>query len=230
MHHSSLKKHMYYVDDSGYIQDDAIVYVGATLRVTLLLRRDILMLSRWVRTWYGKLLRPFLLLLARLGITPHMLTISSLLLMIMTGFLLSQNYMFIGAIFLLLGGLLDGIDGELARVTNRATKFGALSLGLLWKYLHAGASTEVVLIFVALFGSMFGSQVRSRAGVVGIDTKDIGLATRFERNLILIIALFIHQIPIALWILAVINNIAALQRVIYTVHVALLQKRATVVE
>jgi len=201
------------------------------------------MLSRWVRTWYGKLLRPFLLLLARLGITPHMLTISSLLLMIMTGFLLSQNYMFIGAIFLLLGGLLDGIDGELARVTNRATKFGAfldsicdhcgdfaLSLGLLWKYLHAGASTEVVLIFVALFGSMFGSQVRSRAGVVGIDTKDIGLATRFERNLILIIALFIHQIPIALWILAVINNIAALQRVIYTVHVALLQKRATVVE
>src|SRR2546428_13524046 len=142
------------------------------LRVTLLLRRDILMLSRWVRTWYGKLLRPFLLLLARLGLTPHMLTISSLLLMIMTGFLLSQNYMFIGAIFLLLGGLLDGIDGELARVTNRATKFGAfldsicdhcgdfaLSLGLLWKYLHAGASTEVVLIFVALFGSMFGSQV-----------------------------------------------------------------------
>ena len=77
---------------------------------------------------------------------------------------------------------------------------------------------------------MFGSQVRSRAGMVGIDIKDIGLATRFERNLILIIALFIHQIPIALWILAVINNIAALQRVIYTVHVALLQKRATVVE
>jgi len=234
---------MYRVDDRGYIQDDIILYVGATLVVALLLRRDILMLSRWVRTWYGKLLRPFLIFLARLGITPHMLTISSLLLMSITGFLLSQNYIFIGAIFLLLGGLLDGIDGELARVTNRATKFGAfldsicdhcgdfaLSLGLLWQYLHVGASTEVVLIFVALFGSMFGSQVRSRAGMVGIDTKDVGLATRFERNLILIIALFIRQIPIALWILAVINNIVALQRVVYTVHVALLQKRASVVE
>src|SRR5205823_1223061 len=106
----------------------------------------------------------------------------------------------------------------------------ALSLGLLWQYLHAGASTEVVLIFVALFGSMFGSQVRSRAGMVGIDTREVGLATRFERNLILIIALFIHQLPLALWILAVVNNIAALQRVIYVVRVDVLQKRETVLE
>src|SRR6266567_8155922 len=199
------------------------------------------MLSRWVRNWHGRLLQPFLIFLARLGITPHMLTISSLLLMSITGFLLSQNYIFIGAIFLLLGGLLDGIDGELARVTNRATKFGAfldsicdhsgdfvLSLGLLWLYLRA--STEVVLIFAALFGSMLGSLVRSRAGMVGIETKDVGLVTRFERILILLIGLFTHRITVALWILAVLNNLAVLQRVIYVLRVSLLQKRESVVE
>jgi CDP-diacylglycerol---glycerol-3-phosphate 3-phosphatidyltransferase len=201
------------------------------------------MLSRWVRTWYGRLLQPFLLLLASFGITPNMLTISSLLLISMSGFVLSQNHMIIGGIFVLLGGLLDGIDGALARITNRTSKFGAfldsicdhsgdfaLSLGLLWLYLSSKASTEVVLIFVALFGSMLGSQVRSRAGMVGIDTKEVGLVTRFERILILIFGLFTRQITIALWILAVLNNIAALQRIIYVLRVSLLQKRETMLE
>ncbi len=201
------------------------------------------MLSRWVRTWYGRLLQPFLLLLADFGVTPTMLTISSLLLVLMSGFVLSQNHMIIGGIFLLLGGLLDGIDGELARATNRTTNFGAfldsicdhsgdfaLSLGLLWLYLNNRASTEVVLIFIALFGSMLGSQVRSRAGMVGIETKEVGLVTRFERILILIVGLFIHSVTIALWILAVLNTIAALQRIIYVVHVSLLQKGTSMLE
>ena len=188
------------------------------------------MLSRWVRTWYGRLLQPFLLLLASFGITPNMLTISSLLLISMSGFILSQNHMIIGGMFVLLGGLLDGIDGELARITNRTSKLGAfldsicdhsgdfaLSLGLLWLYLSSKASTEVVLIFVALFGSMLGSQVRSRAGMVGIETRDIGLVTRFERILLWTIGLFTAHLPIALWALAVLNNGAALQRVAYVV-------------
>ena len=201
------------------------------------------MLSRWVRTWYGRSLKPFLLLLASFGITPTMLTISSLLLILVSSFVLSQNHLIMGAIFLLLGGLLDGIDGELARVTNHATKFGAfldslcdhsgdfaLSLGLLWLYLNKRASTEVVLIFVALFGSMFGSLVRSRAGMVGIETRDVGLVTRFERILLLLIGLFTHWITATLWILAVLNNLAAFQRVISVLRVSLLQKREPVLK
>ncbi len=201
------------------------------------------MLSRWVRTWYGRSLKPFLLLLASFGITPTMLTISSLLLILVSSFVLSQNHLIMGAIFLLLGGLLDGIDGELARVTNHATKFGAfldslcdhsgdfaLSLGLLWLYLNKRASTEVVLIFVALFGSMFGSLVRSRAAMVGIETRDVGLVTRFERILLLLVGLFTHWITAALWMLAVLNNLAAFQRVISVLRVSLLQKREPVLK
>jgi archaetidylinositol phosphate synthase len=190
------------------------------------------MLSRWIRTWHGRLLRPFLLLLDHFGITPQMLTISSLLLIIISGFAISQNLTIIGGIFLLIGGSLDGLDGELARVTNRTTKFGAfldsicdhtgdfaLSLGLLWLYLGRAATTEVVLIFMGLFGSMLGSQVRSRAAMVGIETKEVGLATRFERILILIVGLFTYQVTIALWILAVLNPLAALQRIIHVLRV-----------
>jgi CDP-diacylglycerol---glycerol-3-phosphate 3-phosphatidyltransferase len=201
------------------------------------------MLSRWIRTWYGRLLKPFLLFLASFGITPAMLTIGSLLLMLVSGFVFSQNHLCIGGVFLLLGGLLDGIDGELARMTNHATKFGAfldsicdhlgdfaLNLGLLWLYLGQRASTEVVLIVVALFGSVFGSLVRSRAAMVGIETKDVGLVTRFERILLLLLGVFTGWITIALWILAVLNNLAALQRILYVVRVSRLQKHESMIE
>src|SRR5205085_4552409 len=113
------------------------------------------MLSRWIRTWHGRFLKPFLLLLAKTGISPNVLTISSLLLISMSGLVLSQNYLIIAGIFLLFGGLFDGIDGELARVTNHTTKFRAfldsicdhsgdfaLGLGLLWLYLNNRATTE----------------------------------------------------------------------------------------
>jgi phosphatidylglycerophosphate synthase len=205
--------------------------------------KEMLMLSRWVRTWYGKVLQPFLLFLASFGITPTMLTISSLILMLVSGFAFSQNHLIIGGIFLLLGGLLDGIDGELARVTNHATKFGAfldsicdhsgdfaVSLGLLWLYLNKRTTTEVVLIFIALFGSMLGSLVRSRAVMVGIETKEVGLVTRFERILLLLLGLFTGWITAALWILAVLNNLAALQRILYVVRVSRLQKHESMIE
>jgi phosphatidylglycerophosphate synthase len=191
------------------------------------------MLSRWVRTWYSILLRPMLLLLAHLGITPTMLTASSLVLMVITGGALSQRQSVLGGVFLLLGGILDGIDGELARVMDHETKLGAfldsicdhcgdyaVFFGLLWWYLQIGSFTEVVLIFLALFGSMLGSQVRSRAGMVGIDLKDIGLFTRFERNTLLILGLFTHWLLAILWVLAVLNNVTALQRIIHTLRIA----------
>jgi phosphatidylglycerophosphate synthase len=201
------------------------------------------MLSRWIRTWYGRPLTPFLLLLASFGITPAMLTIGSLLLMVVSGFAFSHNHLVLGGVFLLLGGLLDGLDGELARVSNHATPFGAfldsicdhlgdcaLSLGLLWLYLGKRASIEIMLIVVVLFGSVLGSLVRSRAAMIGIETKDVGLVTRFERILLLLLGVFTGWITIALWLLAGLNNLAAFQRILYVVRVSHLQKHGSMIE
>ncbi|MFT3895939.1 MAG: CDP-alcohol phosphatidyltransferase family protein [Anaerolineales bacterium] len=89
------------------------------------------MLSRWIRTWYGKLLRPFLFFLARLGITANILTISSLIVVTIAGILFTFDQTILGAWILLLGGFLDGIDGELARVTQvKSTLGGFLQFNL----------------------------------------------------------------------------------------------------
>jgi CDP-diacylglycerol--glycerol-3-phosphate 3-phosphatidyltransferase len=189
------------------------------------------MVSRWVRRWDSRLLAPALRALARTGITPNMLTIISLVWMSVAGLLIAQNQPLIAGAALLIGGVADGIDGELARQTGQMTELGGFldsicdhcgdfvfSLGLLWLYLSAQATTEIFLVVVALFGSMLGSQIRARAGMAGITTKDIGLATRFERIGLWLIGIFSAHLSLALWALAVLNNIAALQRLRYVIQ------------
>ena len=189
------------------------------------------MISQWVRTWYSKVVDPFLEVLARLDVTANMLTLASMLIIMMAGVLLAVGKPILGACVLMFGAFLDGIDGELARVSGVKSSFGGfldsicdhigdftIYLGLLIPYLQKNAFVEIILIFVAMFASVFGSHVRSRAGVVAIDTKTIGIFTRFERIFLLFICILIGKVIIALWGLAIFNSFSALQRVIYTMQ------------
>ena len=189
------------------------------------------MVSRWVRIWYGNVLNPFLTFLARRGITANMLTLISLVLITMAGILLAFGKTVWGAWILMLGAFLDGIDGELARVSGAKSPFGgfldsicdhcgdfAIYLGLLFLYIGNHAVAEIILLFVAMFASVFGSHVRSRASAVAIDAKTIGIFTRFERIFLLFICILMDRIIIALWGLAVFNSFSAFQRVIYTIN------------
>ncbi len=191
------------------------------------------MLSRWFRTWYGKILSPLLWGLRKVGATPDMLTIGGLLAHVIAGILLGLGELAWGLVALLVGQALDTLDGELARASASTSSFGgfldsicdhlgdfAVYLGLLVHFLSLNRHIEVVLIAIALFGSVFGSHVRSRAGMVGIDAKAIGVFTRFERTLVLAIGILINQLTIALWILALLNNFSALQRIVYAVRAA----------
>src|SRR4051794_21260645 len=188
------------------------------------------MVSRWVRSWDSRLLRPLLSVLSGIGATPNMLTVGSLLCLVVAGVVVAQGHLLAADVLLLVGGIADGVDGELARQTGSMTSFGGLldsicdhcgdyafSLGLIWLYLSRQAETEVILVVVALFGSMLGSQVRSRAGMIGLETKDVGIVTRFERMALWIIGIATVHLSTALWVLAVLNNLAALQRVAHVV-------------
>jgi phosphatidylglycerophosphate synthase len=160
-----------------------------------------------------------------------MLTIASMLIIILAGILLAFDKPILGACILMFGAFLDGIDGALAKLSRGKSPFGsfldsicdhcgdfAVYLGLLIPYIKSNALVEIVLIFIAMFASVFGSHVRSRAGMVSIDTKTVGVFTRFERIFLLFICLLIGKVTIALWGLAIFNSFSALQRVIYTIQ------------
>jgi phosphatidylglycerophosphate synthase len=191
------------------------------------------MLARWLRTWDGRFLKPLLMLLAQRGIAPNMVTTASFLMALLCGLVLSQGHLALGAAILLLSGLLDALDGELARFLKIESALGgfldsvadhcgdcAIYLGLLWFCLSRSTLSDAILIFMASFGSLFGGHVRSRASMTGIDTKDIGIFTRCERLLVLAAGLFTSRVTEALWVLAVLNNFSAAQRLIYVLHAA----------
>jgi archaetidylinositol phosphate synthase len=191
------------------------------------------MISRWIRTWNGRYLAPLVDYLARAGVHPDTLTLTGLGAEVVAGLLLAINQPGWALAWLLLGQVLDSLDGELARRRGTAGPLGgfvdsicdhygdlAVYLGLLWHSLQAPAGTDIILIAVALFGSVFGSHVRSRAGMAGIDTGRVGIFTRFERTVVLAAGISLGRVSIALWVLAVLNNFSALQRIVYAVRAA----------
>jgi phosphatidylglycerophosphate synthase len=195
------------------------------------------MLSRLFRKFSPELLRPLIALLIRAGITANQLTLAGLIAAWIAGALIGIGALVTAGIVLLLSGALDALDGELARETKSATPYGAfldsvadhygdlaLYLGAAWLMLEASDSTSVILTLVAMFGSVMGSHIRSRGGMMGLDTKDVGLFTRAERIIVLAAGLLSGFLPAAIAVLAVANNVSALQRLAHLMAIG--QKRA----
>ncbi len=86
-------------------------------------------------------------------------------------------------------------------------------MGALVYYLNGSpAQTEIILLFVALVGSLMVSYTKARGEAVGVAVKG-GLLTRFERMVVLIIGMVLNELTAALWILAVLTHITVLQRI-----------------
>ena len=183
------------------------------------------MLSRLLRIWSPDLLRPIIRLLMRARITPNQLTLAGLVLAIFAGVLAAIGSLSLAALVLLLSGFLDALDGELARQSDSQTPFGAfldsisdhygdfaVYLGIAWQIQRSGEHATVLLTLVAMFGSLVGSQIRSRAGMMGLDTKDVGIFTRAERIIVFVLGLLTGFLMPAIALLAFANNLSALQR------------------
>jgi len=184
-----------------------------------------MMLSRLLRIWSPDLLRPIVRLLMRARITPNQLTLAGLVLAIIAGVLAAIGSLSLAALVLLLSGFLDALDGELARQSDSQTPFGAfldsisdhygdfaVYLGIAWQMQRSGEHATVLLTLVAMFGSLVGSQIRSRAGMMGLDTKDVGIFTRAERIIVFVLGLLTGFLMPAIALLAFANNLSALQR------------------
>ena len=166
-------------------------------------------------------------LLVRTGLSPNVLTVSGLVVSVLVAWLLSQGHFFLGGFLVLFSGAFDLLDGALARATGRSNKFGALLdstidrlseaailLGLLSFYVNQASYQEPMLVGAALIGSVMTSYVRARAE--GMNLKcEVGVFTRPERVILLAIGLIFNQMIVILWLIAVLGNLTAFQRLFY---------------
>jgi CDP-diacylglycerol--glycerol-3-phosphate 3-phosphatidyltransferase len=189
-------------------------------------------LAEFRRTAARRITEPLKTVLIKSRLKPNTLTWLGLAISVIAAGAIATNHLLIGGFLVLLSGLFDILDGALARLTNKATRFGALLdstfdrisdavllLGLLVLYLMSGGVIEMVLIFLALVSSFLTSYVRARAEGIGINCP-VGLFTRAERVIILALGLLLNplygfSIFIALLLIVVLGFVTVGQRLIY---------------
>jgi CDP-diacylglycerol--glycerol-3-phosphate 3-phosphatidyltransferase len=90
-----------------------------------------------------------------------------------------------------------------------------LYMGLMILYARLDKTPHMVLVWVAAFGSFMTSYARARAESL-IPRCTVGLLERPERIVLLILGGLTNRMVAALWIIAALSNVTAVQRVVYT--------------
>jgi CDP-diacylglycerol--glycerol-3-phosphate 3-phosphatidyltransferase len=134
----------------------------------------------------------------------------------------------LGGVVALLAAAFDMLDGRVARLRGRETKFGAyldstmdrysdmvLYMGLLLLYARMDRTPHMVLVWVAAFGSFMTSYARARAECL-VSRCTVGFMERPERIALIVIGAVFNRMSTVLWIIAILSNVTAIQRVVFT--------------
>jgi CDP-diacylglycerol--glycerol-3-phosphate 3-phosphatidyltransferase len=132
-----------------------------------------------------------------------------------------------GGLVTAFAAVFDMLDGRVARLRGRPTSFGAfldstmdrysdmvLYMGLMILYARVDKTPHMVLVWVAAFGSFMTSYARARAESL-VPQCTVGFLERPERLILIILGALINRMTAVLWVIAILSNVTALQRVIY---------------
>jgi archaetidylinositol phosphate synthase len=158
------------------------------------------------------------------GLSPNHLTLLGLLCSILAALFYLYQENILAAVFLLVGGSLDALDGALARVSNKVTKEGGifdstidrLGEALIFIGIILGGYSSVFIGLSAMISSYLVSYIRGRAEVENVNIEGVGIGERPERILLLTVFTFLNRISLALLVLIIMNIITISQRIYYT--------------
>ena len=164
---------------------------------------------------------------ASTGISPNGWSSIGLTFAFASAFIYGWNIEFsliIGGIVLLVSGFFDIVDGQVARVSQKTTRFGgfldsvfdkiaevAIFLGIL-----VGGFAEPYLVFLAITFSLLVIFTRSKAESLGVKLRGIGIGERAERLIVIAIIGIIGFMEYAIIIVIIIAGITIIQRIVVT--------------
>jgi CDP-diacylglycerol--glycerol-3-phosphate 3-phosphatidyltransferase len=166
--------------------------------------------------------------LSRFQVNPNILTFTGVLISFWAAWEFGYGNFFCGGLVLILAGMFDMLDGEVARVTRSETRFGAfydsvidrysdtiILQGLMVYYARQEMLGYVVLVGVVFMGAVLTSYARARAESLIASCK-IGFMERPERIVLLIIGGLANRMEAVMWILAILGNWTVIDRIYYT--------------
>ena len=185
------------------------------------------MLGRYretVRHWSDPVGR----VLFRLRLRPNHLTVIGLVVSFFAAGAFIAGHLRSAGMLLVLAGLCDLLDGSLARASGQVTAFGAFLDSVIDRYSDLVVLLGIVVLFArtpnargalvsmaGLVGSVMVSYTKARAESIGIEC-NVGVMERPERMICLIAGALLDLLEPALWVLAILANVTALQRIVVT--------------
>jgi CDP-diacylglycerol--glycerol-3-phosphate 3-phosphatidyltransferase len=198
-----------------------------------------------IQRGYFGVTAPLVRLLLRSGITPNALTTVGAVLTVVSAVAYGVGWMHWGGIFLLSSGIVDTLDGQVARQGAHTTKFGAFYdstldrvgdgvtfIGIAAYLTYADGvhlrELSVIACMVAIVAALLVSYMRARAEGLGL-TCNVGIFQRAERILLLGIPTTLIGggkngvvITVLVIILTTLSLITVVQRFVHVRHEATL--------
>ena len=166
--------------------------------------------------------------LFRLRMRPNHLTVIGLVVSLFAAGAFIAGHLRSASLLLIAAGLCDLLDGSLARASGQVTAFGAFLDSVIDRYSDLVVLLGIVVLLArtpnargalvamaGVVGSVMVSYTKARAESIGVDCT-VGMMERPERLLCLIAGAMFDLLEPALWVLAVLSNITALQRIVFT--------------
>src|SRR5512141_1264011 len=179
-----------------------------------------------------RLFDPVTHLLLRMGARPNHMTVLGLGVSIAAAYVFSVGRLRWGAVLLAVAGLFDFFDGAVARLAGSDSDYGAfldsvvdrysdlaVLLGILVFYEQSTDTLGAVLTMATLAGTVMVSYTKARAQSIGVRC-EIGVMERPERLIALIAGATFHLLTPIMALLAVLTNVTAIQRIVYTRRIA----------
>jgi phosphatidylglycerophosphate synthase len=151
-------------------------------------------LGFWVRNWFYWLIRPVTRVSVRFGLTPLFYNCVAVACGLGSGYAFATGHFPVAGWLVLMSGLADVFDGEVARALKVADARGAFLDSTLDRFAefsafvglayYFAAGWTAVAIVMALGGSLLVSYTRARGESVGVVCK-VGVMQRAERMLLL---------------------------------------------
>ncbi len=179
------------------------------------------MLSRVKRTIENSV-EPITRIIYKLHIKPNHLTILACVLSIITGYLIASGKIVCGVILLSITGLLDMLDGALAKNHGMTTRFGEFLDSVCDRFTDGAIligigilSGEWILASIAIVIGALVSYTKAKGEkILGVDYS-VGIMERSERLIVILIGLLFNYIREALIIVIVFSFITIIQRILY---------------
>lgn len=177
------------------------------------------------REWSRPALEAIAGTLARWNFSPNLITYIGMILTAGVAALAALGEIRWAGVAYLFAAAFDALDGTLARITGKGSRFGAfldstidrfeesiVLLGLIVYYARIGAGEwEIPLLLAVTAASLMVSYTRARAEALGVECQ-VGFMTRVPRVAVMIVGMILDQILITLIVLTVTTLFTAFHR------------------